>query len=243
MTVILEFELPADSFAFGGQLELPSDVELQVEQVVPVENTVMPFSWVSGDIESFESSIEEDDIRYTMLVEDGEKDRNLYRLEWDATDSVLMDALIDSHGAVLNAEGTAEDWKFNVRFEEREDMSGFVELCREAELDIALVRVYNPVEMAGDSRDGITSMQRRTLLDAFEAGYFEIPRKTSLLDLAEEYDISDQAVSERLRRATSKLVDNCIVMEETELLTPMEVSKEERASAQEDHVSASDLRD
>ncbi len=224
MTVILEFELPADSFEFGGRLELPRGVELEVEQLVPVEDTVMPFSWVSGDFESFERSVEEAGVRYTLMVEDEERGRNLYRLEWDASDSDLMDALLGCHGAVLNAKGTREDWTFNVRFEEREDMSRFHERCSQAGLGVGIVRVYNPVEVSGDFREGMTSTQRRTLLDAFEAGYFEIPRETSLVDLAEEYDVSDQAVSERLRRATSRLIDDALVLEEADNVALMKSS-------------------
>lgn len=217
MTVILEFTVPSRAFEFGKQLGLPPDVELDVEQVVPVEDTVMPFSWVSGDHEAFESSIDDDDVDSSLLVDDEQGGRKLYRLEWDASDSDLMDAIMESHGVVLNAVGTDEEWTFNVRFEEREDMSGFHERCAEVGLGIEVTRVYNPIEVSGEFREGMTSTQRSTLLDAFDAGYFEIPRQTSLVELAEEYDVSDQAVSERLRRVTSQLIDSALVVEEESL--------------------------
>lgn len=218
MTVILEFTVPSHIFEFGRQLELPSDVELDVEQIVPAADSVMPFSWVSGDMEAFERSIDDDDgMEYSLLIDDEQKERKLYRLEWDASDSDLIHSILECDGVVLNAVGTDEEWTFNVRFEEREDMSRFHEICAEAELEIKVTRVYNPIEVSGDFREGMTSTQRSTLLDAFEAGYFDIPRQTSLVELAEEYDVSDQAVSERLRRATSQLIDSALVVEEESL--------------------------
>ena len=41
------------------------------------------------------------------------------------------------------------------------------------------------------------------LTAAIEGGYFEIPRGIAMSDLAARFDISDQAASERLRRALS----------------------------------------
>ncbi|MFC7009142.1 helix-turn-helix domain-containing protein [Halalkalicoccus salilacus] len=58
---------------------------------------------------------------------------------------------------------------------------------------------------------GLTERQRNTLVAAFEAGYFTVPRETSLSDLAERQDASHQALSERLRRATGNLVESALI--------------------------------
>lgn len=52
----------------------------------------------------------------------------------------------------------------------------------------------------------LTSAQRETLELAYEQGYYRIPRETSLMDLATELQISDQACSERLRRGIQRLL-------------------------------------
>nr|WP_084383819.1 helix-turn-helix domain-containing protein [Halalkalicoccus paucihalophilus] len=57
---------------------------------------------------------------------------------------------------------------------------------------------------------GLTPIQRETLLLAIERGYYEIPRQCTTLKLAEELGVSDQAITERLRRAIVTLVSNTV---------------------------------
>ncbi len=57
---------------------------------------------------------------------------------------------------------------------------------------------------------GLTPVQRETLLLAVDRGYYAIPRECTTLELAEELDISDQAVTERLRRAIVTVVKNTV---------------------------------
>ncbi|MBV0902840.1 helix-turn-helix domain-containing protein [Haloarcula salina] len=54
--------------------------------------------------------------------------------------------------------------------------------------------------------DGLTDRQQEALRTAYELGYFEIPRRASLEDVAAELDISASSVSERLRRAQTQLI-------------------------------------
>jgi predicted DNA binding protein len=44
------------------------------------------------------------------------------------------------------------------------------------------------------------------LLAAYEHGFFEIPRSASMKDLADHFDISEQAISQRIRRGTANLI-------------------------------------
>ena len=210
MGLILEFSVSPEDFELGKLLCLDPDIQVRVEQLVPVADKVMPFSWVSGDTEAFEENIK-DKIDYEVIVTDSE-DRKLYRLEWDEDEDPLVQAIVEFGGAVLEAEGTHEMWEFRVRFREREDLSEFHEYCVENGVGIKIQRIYNPIEVSGETRKGMTATQAKTLVDALEEGYFDIPRKTSLVGLSEEYGISDQAVSERLRRATAELIESSLLV-------------------------------
>jgi len=53
---------------------------------------------------------------------------------------------------------------------------------------------------------GLSSVERDTLSTAAEQGYFEDPRGATLQSLADEFDISDTAVSKNLRRGERKVV-------------------------------------
>lgn len=58
--------------------------------------------------------------------------------------------------------------------------------------------------------DGLTDNQREALRTAYELGYFEIPRRASLEDVAGELGVSASSVSERLRRAQTHLIESTV---------------------------------
>jgi hypothetical protein len=57
----------------------------------------------------------------------------------------------------------------------------------------------------------LTDPQREVLTAAVNGGYFAVPRETDLVSIAEKFGISDQAASERLRRALIKLTTPAVV--------------------------------
>lgn len=58
--------------------------------------------------------------------------------------------------------------------------------------------------------DGLTNHQQEALRTAYEMGYFDIPRRASLQEVAAELDISASSVSERLRRAQTRLIEETV---------------------------------
>jgi len=58
--------------------------------------------------------------------------------------------------------------------------------------------------------DGLTDRQREALRTAYEMGYFEIPRGASLDAVAAELGITASALSERLRRAQTELIETTV---------------------------------
>ncbi|WP_135536057.1 helix-turn-helix domain-containing protein [Halostella pelagica] len=69
------------------------------------------------------------------------------------------------------------------------------------------LRRLTPDGGSGPAGKGLTDCQREALVTAHEMGYFDIPRRASLEDVAGELDISASSLSERLRRAQSTLVE------------------------------------
>nr|WP_236039708.1 helix-turn-helix domain-containing protein [Halomicroarcula salinisoli] len=58
--------------------------------------------------------------------------------------------------------------------------------------------------------DGLTDPQREALRTAYEMGHFEVPRSASLSEVADELGITPSAVSERLRRAQTHIVETTV---------------------------------
>jgi len=57
-----------------------------------------------------------------------------------------------------------------------------------------------------DPEELLTSRQETILVTALERGYFDEPKRTSLVDLAKEFHVSVSTASEILRKATHKIM-------------------------------------
>jgi predicted DNA binding protein len=57
----------------------------------------------------------------------------------------------------------------------------------------------------------MTADQQEAILKAYERGYFEVPRNTTISELSEVFEISDNAYSQRLRRGLSSLIFETMV--------------------------------
>jgi len=52
----------------------------------------------------------------------------------------------------------------------------------------------------------LTKKQRETLVRTIDTGYYDTPRQAALNELRDDLDISESAVSQRLRKAESTIV-------------------------------------
>jgi len=106
---------------------------------------------------------------------------------------------------------TPEGWRYTARFADRATFDTFREFWRSEGHPFRLHRLTREDRGAGEgdeADDGLTDRQRAAVRTAYELGYFEIPRKASLEDVAAELDITASSLSERLRRAQTHLVEN-----------------------------------
>jgi predicted DNA binding protein len=130
----------------------------------------------------------------------------LFRVRWTARSRFLTAVLVGNGGAVLTARGTREAWTFRLLFPERDAVSTTYDACMEYDVSIDWIRSLKEGAFPGDSR--LTDTQSVTLETALESGYYGVPRDVAIEALAAELGVSHQALSERLRRAHSTLVEN-----------------------------------
>lgn len=187
-----------------------SKIEIVLERIVPLRERVIPLLWISGDDpEAIESEIADhpycEDVWRVMTTDD----RTLFELEWSDDLDGVVQALLDTHVTVLEATGNCESWDFHLRFPTHEQLSTFSQMLTEKGVSVTLHHLYNPTAEGDDS--GLSPEQRELLVLAYRHGYYEVPRRTNLSELAEKHDITDSALSQRLRRATSQLVEETLL--------------------------------
>jgi predicted DNA binding protein len=205
MSVITEISVPAEDFALGRALDGVESTQFELERMVPTTDAVVPFFWAHDtNPDTLETSLEADEDVVTVRMLDKLDNRALFRVEWAADIDGLVQSIIEHEAAILEALGTNDRWEFQLRFPDNADVSSFQSALDESNVDFTLRRMYNPDDPNTGVSD-LTPAQRETLLIALEHGYFAIPRETNLMEIADELDISDQAVNERMRRGMAKL--------------------------------------
>lgn len=212
MSVIVEFSLPTNSFIFGTALETAEGMEISLEEIVPTAHSAMPYFWATGeDFETFERQVLTDPHVEAITQLDQVDDSALYRVTWTATEDDLLDGLVESEAVVLEAYSNGA-WHFRVRFQDHDLLGEFYNFCTDHDLPVHVLRVYTLTEAsrAGRSFD-LTPEQREALLLAVHQGYFSIPRKTDLTEIAGELDISQQAASKRVRRGVDKVLRKALL--------------------------------
>jgi len=210
MSTVAEFTLPAQEFCLGTVFaELP-DVTIQLERVIPDANGVVPYFWVRGTasnniVEQFADHPGVRDIREVDSV-DGEY---LMRCEWVSEYDSVLDALIAPEVILLSAIGTAEGWTFELRGESRDSIAEFKNYCHEHGVPVTLTELHALRPL--DAKQNLTDGQREALTLAYEHGYFNSPRGTTLEEMADDLGITQQALGARLQRGNKRLIEQALI--------------------------------
>ncbi|MDL5363569.1 helix-turn-helix domain-containing protein [Halalkalicoccus sp. NIPERK01] len=209
---IAEIEIPVESFAMARTLGRLDGVAAEVQEIVADDDLVSPFVWFDGaDPDELGAAFEEDpSIRSYRQLTAKDDGGVLYEMVWTDDVEFLVRATA-TDGAVLSATSEDDRWLFRVLFPTREDVSRVYDACRTDGLEARLARIYE-VDTSQRGPALLTDQQYETLVTAFEHGYYDVPREKSLSQIAEELDVSHQALSERLRRAHRAVIEGLVIV-------------------------------
>jgi predicted DNA binding protein len=212
MSVIAHLRVPASSFELGRILDIRRGASVELENLVPLGEKAVPFFTVHDAArDSFEANVADHPSVDHIQEVSRHDSQTLYSLDWAVSRDVFFQGIHETSAQLLSATGTAETWEFELRFPSHEALSELQEFCSNAHIPLEVGRIYNPTKPGTGPWYGLTETQRETLIRAVEGGYYSIPRKMSTKDLAASFDVSDQAVTERLRRAIVTLVENTLI--------------------------------
>ncbi|WP_254863889.1 helix-turn-helix domain-containing protein [Halovivax gelatinilyticus] len=217
MSVITEVRIPPDDFELGQILSLDEASAIELETLVPSGDATVPLFWVYEPVgDGFLEAVERYPTVNSVTEMEVFGDRTLFRLDWDASQDHLFQCILNHEGQILSATGTSEGWDFELRFPHRKALSRAQACCEETHISLELIRVYNPTDPGAGPWYGLSEPQREALMLAVRMGYYDIPRGCTTEELAAELEISDQAVTERLRRAIGAFVRHTLLTPEPE---------------------------
>lgn len=225
MSTIVEATVPADQFALHETFqELPETSFEMVRAVASGQENVNPFVWASGaDQKDLQTALEADPSTSSVKLLVGSAGEFLFELEWALSASVAFDTLVGQNAYLLDAVASDDEWEFRLVFPERDAVSETFDTCQAYGLDLVMERIG---EFTGSTRRGqfgLTEKQSASMLDAFEAGYYDVPRRIKQEELADRLGLSHQALSERLRRGHKTLVANALNPDGDRSALPTEV--------------------
>jgi predicted DNA binding protein len=212
MTSIAEFTMPAGDFPLGRVFDVAPEARLELDRVVPSDDTFMPYFWVhANDVEAVLAVFETlPELRSIKLMENL-ADKGLFRAEWNPEFKGIMDAIVESGVTVVSASGSREGWLFELRTDTQDAFDQFRRTCTALGLKVNLTRLSRLSRTSAADEEALTPEQREALLLAYQSGYYEDERESDLETLAETLDISRQAFAARLRRGYRNLIESVLV--------------------------------
>lgn len=213
MSVIAEFTLPAEAFALEQTFDTVPDAKIEIERLATHSREwVMPFLWVTNnDIDAVKTALRNDPCIDELQVLDTDATVGYFNVHWTEDIQQLVDLIVDQHGIMQEAEAEHGTWYLKLQFVDQDALEAFQAYFNEQGYSFELQRMYAGTAPKEREYD-LTPAQHEVLVTALEMGYFDIPRDVQIEELAEELDISTNAVSERLRRATGNLTRNILTV-------------------------------
>lgn len=168
---------------------------------------------VTGDgCGAFHSRVAEDSsVEELKLLEDG----TLRRLYWmqavpGTIDQRAYEAAVDAGGVYLQSRWAGTGWYTTMNYPDQASFTEYQHRIDDAGMEIEPTIVRAGRYLISGGAFDLTEKQEAVLLEAVEGGYFQVPRGSTLGDIAANLDISEQAASERLRRAMASLAQAAV---------------------------------
>lgn len=214
MATLVELSLPASDFALGRLLTAGTETRIEFERVVPINSNVVPLFWAwDDDVDAFEQRVRADDHVEELIEIDHVEDRRLYLLNWEIPEGGFFEGFTETEVIIRNAYGYDDEaWEFELLFPSQDELTLFHNYCRENDIRYTVGKMHVLSEAGKDLVEGmLTEKQRDALLLALQRGYFETPRQVTLSELAEEFGVSQQSLSDLIRRGNEALLERTLL--------------------------------
>jgi predicted DNA binding protein len=214
MSIFLELELEADQFALSETFEAFPEALIEIERVIAADDVLTPYFWVSNvDFEKFEAVVQDDPSVANLRRVDQFDDLVMYHAEWTEALRGVTSTVVDIATVILDATGTNGQWDIEMRFDGSDQLTEFQDFAKEADIDFTVKRLFEVSQPFTGTQYGLTPKQQEALVTALEAGYFDMPREATLTEIADELKITQQSLSNRLRRGYRALIASTLTAE------------------------------
>ncbi|MFD1600829.1 helix-turn-helix domain-containing protein [Halobellus rarus] len=211
METVVDATIPTDQFVLEETIERVPDVEFEfVRFAINDSACPVPFLWGStSQPDRLDAALQNDSSTERVSCLSWDDGRGLYSIDWTERAACLIDGFDETGGSVLDVRGTSDRWMVQILFPDRSTASEAFQAWCDDGINPSLSRVSN-LSCRSDNMRGLSATQHSTIAEAFQRNYYNVPRGTTLAELATDLEVSHQALSERLRRGHSHLVERML---------------------------------
>ncbi len=212
MAIEASFTLDTPEFPLSTVFEELPDATIELDRVVPTSDAVIPYFWIYAEnIEKLTTDLSGDKGVDKLKVIDKVEGQLLVRIDCNLDHPSVLTAIVHTDVTLLSGIGDAENWTFEVRSRDHKTASEFQSYCIDNGIPVELTQLHALSSLKSDREYDLTEGQRTALVLAYSRGYFDSPRDATQDDLADELDITRQAVSSRLQRGLRRLVASTLI--------------------------------
>ena len=165
------------------------------------------FFWIEArDFDAVEATLTEDRTvaDFARVAELG--DRNTYRIQYSDRAKLISPAITELDGIMLESRSRLSGWVVRLLLPDHGTLYHLKEHADEKGIQFEVREIHQTVLTEDHFEFTLTESQTEALVSAYEHGYYDEPRETSLEELGAVLGISRTAVSGRLRRASGELI-------------------------------------
>ena len=214
MNIVTEFVISSPSLPLVSIPDKLGPDEIECVHVLCLQSDVRTFTVRidPDDNVSSENLSALDGILETTLL--GETSEGVvYQLTVELEESI-SEAFESEHIDATQLESTTitdNQWREKKLFRDYESFNEFRQSCENHDISLELVSIISDPSVSDSlAESGLTDRQREALSLALSRGYYESPRKVTAQELAEEFDISQPAMSSLLRRGERQLLSSSL---------------------------------
>ncbi|NGM67482.1 bacterio-opsin activator [Natronolimnobius sp. AArcel1] len=216
MCLRAEFDVTSPDLVLGPTLQAMPSVELTIERQYALDPAQpITFCWVRcPDRTHLEQLLTTDRTITSFQQLEQTPDQTLYRVRHSDDESLsAYREWVSVGGQLLEGHGSDGRWSMTMRFPDQEAFAQYHAYLEDhgVEFDLHRLATGAEVEPPQAATETLTESQREALILAFEYGFFSVPRETELSAVADAFNISEQAVSERLRRGQARLIEEYVL--------------------------------
>lgn len=210
MTSIVEVGVPAADLALGETFQRTPNATVESVQASAAAGTAaLSVLTVEGG-EDVERGVGRDATVESATALATLDEECVLRVDWTDATAERFRVLHPDDGVVLEARASDGTWCFRVLFGEREATEAWYHECADSALRVDVESVYDPTATVWSRDSGLSEKQYATLESALRRGFYEVPRRVTLQELAADFEVTHQALSERLSRAHRAAISNVV---------------------------------